>query len=163
MAELTVKRRARDLQEQPEELAVEVSSNSKGQPYKRQVEAVRTSWLLRDAKEIEIREFFRELPLSEGMSQLASARKNIELAAEVLNQRIGEEAASEVCSTCGGPSKRKDGLWIQQGVRRDPDTGILIPYRFCDVFCLREYNRKMLMPAGASPVAADGTEMGDIR
>jgi len=158
MTEFTVNRPGRKPREQFAD-----NGDVQATDYKRQSEAVRTSWLLRDAKETEIRDFFRNLPLEQGMSQLASARKNIELAAEVLNQRIGEEASKEVCSTCGGPSKRKDGLWIQQGVNRDPETGILVPYRYCDVFCLRAHNRKALMPEGASPIAVDGTEMGDVR
>lgn len=162
MTELTVKRRGRVTRvvPEPDEIAVE---NTENRPYKRAGEACRTSWLLREAKELEIRQFFREIPLTEALSQLASARKNIELGAEIINDRIGKEGNSLRCSTCGGPPKRIDGNWVMQSQELDKDTGIYVRVQYCDVFCVRERNRKKLMPAGANPLAADGTELGDIR
>lgn len=129
--------------------------------HKRAGEAARTSWLLRDAKETDIRQFFKDIPLSEGMSQLASARKNIEIAANVLNDRIGEDASEEICTSCGGPPK-PNGMWVMAGVDKDKETGLLMPYRFCSVMCVRERNRKNLLPAGSPKLRVDGREFGSV-
>lgn len=129
--------------------------------HKRFSEAARTSWLLRDAKEADIRQFFREITIAEGLSQLASARKNIEIAAEILNDRIGKEQEDEKCTSCDGPP-RQSGMWVMQGVEKDPDTGLNIPYRYCSVGCVRDRNRRKMMPAGSPKLREDGREFGDI-
>jgi hypothetical protein len=126
-------------------------------------EAARTSWLLRDAKETEIREFFKKLPLPEALSQLASARKNIEICSEILNQRISEESMRKTCTGCGGPSKRPDGNWTMNGVEKDKDTGLMAPYQYCSVECIRDRNRRRLLPEGSAKTRFDGQPEGDIR
>ena len=131
-------------------------------PHNRFAQAARTSWMLRDAKEMEIRDFFRSIPLSEALSQLASARKNIELAAEVINERIGQESENETCTSCGGPPKA-NGLWVMQGSEKDRDTGVNFSYRYCSMSCVRERNRRKMLPVGAPKHRLDGVEEGEVR
>lgn len=145
---------------EPEELE-EDQPQSREHIFKRGNQMAKVSWMMRDAKEHEIRKAFKEMSLPEALDLLAQARKNIEIAATVLNQRIGEEAEKETCTTCGGPPKR-NGLWIMQGVDKDPETGLLTPYRYCDAFCVRDRNKKKL-GIGQSNVRVDGQDMRDIR
>jgi len=122
----------------------------------------KASWCMRDAKEEEVRKAFQDMTLPEALNVLAQGRKNLEIAATVINQRLGDEAAKETCSTCGGPPRR-NGMWVLQGVDKDKETGLLVPYRYCDVICVRERNKKRLLPEGHSGTRVDGQDMGDIR
>jgi hypothetical protein len=125
-------------------------------------------WMMRDAKEAEVRTAFEEMLLPEALELLAACRKNIEIAAKIINQRITAPGDNEKCTGCGGPPKKRDPqrgtpLWVMQGSAMDRDTGLMVPYRFCDVFCVRERNKAVLLPKGDSGIGADGRALGDIK
>jgi hypothetical protein len=160
-AGVQLKRSAGRPRREPSTAFQAVEDMDNGIEHRRMSEAARTSWLLRDAKENEIRQFFKDIPLPEGLNQLSSARRNIELAAEILNDRINKEANEEVCTSCGGPP-RQNGIFVMQCVEKDPDTGLNVLYRYCSVSCVRERNRRRLMPPGSPKERADGREFGDI-
>ena len=131
---------------------------------KRASEVARAGWLAFEATENQVREYFKTVSVAEGISLLAQGRKNLEIAAFEINQRIEEGSRVERCSGCGKTLEETGrSMWMMQGAERDKDTGLDIPYRYCNVMCIRERNRKKLMPEGASPVGADGNEMGDIK
>jgi hypothetical protein len=132
---------------------------------KQQSVAARARWAMREANELEWRAWLRSSPLQEALDFLAELRKTVELASRELNQRVNDEAMRVMCTTCGGPPK-KNGLWVMQGATRDPETGLDIPYQFCDVYCVRERNKKRLLPKRNGVVedkSADVSELGDIR
>lgn len=131
---------------------------------KRASEVAKAGWILVEAKEAEVRKHFQSLPVEEGLQLLATARKHLEIAAYELNQRIEAGAKVERCSGCGKTLEEVGrSMWIMQGATRDPETGLDVPYRYCHVQCVRERNRRLLMPKDASPIGADGNIMGDIK
>lgn len=139
-----------------------IDETTNGTPLRRrEAEAARAQWLARDAREDEVRLAFRQMPLEEALSLLAVARRNIEIAAKELNQRLSEDTENETCTTCGGPPP-KNGIFVMQGSEKGEDS-LLHPYRYCSVACVRERNRKKMLPVGAPTHRLDGHEEGDIR
>lgn len=125
---------------------------------------VAAAWLSLEAKEIEVRQYFHKLPVASGLEMLARMRKQCDLAAGVLQQRI-DQGATERCTGCGKTlEEARKSQFIMQGSEVDPETGVPIPYRFCSPICVRERNReKMLPPESRNKYRFDGTEEGDIR
>ena len=131
---------------------------------KRASEVAKAGWLMVDATSEQVRKHFKTISVAEGLSLLAKAREHLEIAAFELNQRIEEGVYRERCSGCGKTLEEIGrAMWIMQGAERDAKTGLDIPYRYCSPMCVRERNRRKLMPQGADPIAADGSELGDIR
>ena len=144
-------------------LAVKNTSRFTGDS-KRASEVARAGWLAFEATENQVRQHFHSIAVTEGMSLLAQARKNIEIAAFELNQRIEETTRVERCTGCGKTLEESGrSMWMMQGAERDQNTGLDMPYRYCNVMCIRERNRKKLMPEGADKIGADGNELGDIK
>lgn len=131
---------------------------------KRAAEVAKAGWLMLDATEVEVRSHFRSVPVPEGLSLLAQARKQIEIAAFELNQRIEEGVRVERCTSCQKTLEQVGrSFWAMQGAENDPETGTMVPYRYCSPMCVRERNRRKMMPADASEIAVDGSIMGDIK
>jgi len=127
---------------------------------------VTASWLTLDAKEIEVRKYFRELDVPSGLEILAKMRKQCDLAAGELQQRI-EQNKVERCSGCGKTLEEvRKTQWIMQGSDVDPETGVPMPYRFCGPMCVRERNREKMLPKERRKdmeTRFDGQPEGDIR
>lgn len=125
---------------------------------------VAAAWLSLEAKEIEVRKYFRSIPVPSGLEMLAKMRKQCDMAAETLQGRM-DESNMERCTGCGKTLEEvRKSQWIMQGSEVDPDTGVPMPYRFCGPLCVRERNReKMLPPEQRNKLRFDGQEEGDIR
>lgn len=125
--------------------------------------AATAAWLSLEAKEIEVRQHFRTVPVLHGLEILAKMRKQCDLAAETLQQRM-DEGNTERCTGCGKTlEEARKSQWIMQGSEVDSETGVPIPYRYCGPQCVRERNReKMLPPDQRNKLRADGREMGDV-
>lgn len=126
--------------------------------------AVAAAWLSLEAKEIEVRRYFKQISVDSGLEMLARMRKQCNLAAETLQQRM-DEGNLERCSGCGKTlEEARKSQWLMQGSEVDPQTGVPMPYRFCGPMCVRERNReKMLPPDQRHKKRFDGQEEGDIR
>jgi hypothetical protein len=113
---------------------------------------------------LEVRKYFRALPVPSGLEMLAKMRKQCDLAAGELQQRM-DEGNIERCTGCGKTLEEvRKTTWIMQGSDVDPDTGVPMPYRFCSPLCVRERNReKMLPPDQRDKKRFDGQEEGDVR
>lgn len=124
---------------------------------------VTAAWLSLEAKEIEVRNYFRSITVPSGLEMLARMRKQCDLAAETLQGRMNEENTQR-CSGCGKTLEEvRKTQFIMQGSEVDPETGVPMPYRYCGPQCIRERNReKMLPPDQRNKLRADGREMGDI-
>jgi hypothetical protein len=125
---------------------------------------VTAAWLSLEAKEIEVREYFRKVPVPSGLELLAKMRHQCNLAAETLQQRM-DEGNTERCSGCGKTLEEvRKTQFLMVGSEVDPETGVPMPYRYCGPQCIRERNReKMLPPEQRNKYRFDGAEEGDIR
>jgi hypothetical protein len=126
--------------------------------------AATAAWLALDAKEIEVRAYFRKLDVPTGLELLAKMRKQCDLAAETLQSRM-DEGNMEHCTGCGKTLEEvRKTQWIMQGSEVDPDTGVPIPYRFCGALCVRERNReRMLPPEMRDQKRFDGMDIAEVR
>lgn len=133
-------------------------------PYSAVRAATTAAWLSLEAKEIEVRQYFRRVEVPNGLELLAKMRKQCDLAAETLQQRM-DEGNTERCTGCGKTlEETRKSQWIMQGSEVDPETGVPMPYRFCGPMCVRERNReKMVPPDQRNKKRFDGQEEGDIR
>lgn len=124
---------------------------------------VTAAWLSLEAKELEVRQYFRKIAVPSGLELLAKMRKQCDLAAETLQQRM-DEGNTERCTGCGKTLEEvRKPQFLMQGSDVDPETGVPIPYRFCSSMCVRERNREKMMPKGAPRMRFDGQPEGDIR
>jgi hypothetical protein len=125
---------------------------------------VTAAWLSLEAKELEVRKYFRSLEVPSGLEMLARMRKQCDLAAEVLQQRM-DEGNTERCTGCGKTlEEARKTQWIMSGAEVDPETGIPMPYRFCGVLCVRERNREKMLPKELRDQKRfDGADMGEVR
>lgn len=125
---------------------------------------VTAAWLSLEAKEIEVRQYFRQLSVSSGLEMLVLMRKQCDLAAGELQQRL-DEGNTERCTGCDKTlEEARKSQWIMVGSEVDPDTGVPMPYRYCGPQCVRARNReKMLPPEQRDKKRFDGTEEGDVR
>src|SRR5579863_2781170 len=133
-------------------------------PYSSVRAAATAAWLTLDAKEIEVRKHFRAVSVSTGLELLAKMRKQCDLAAETLQQRM-DEGNTERCSCCDKTlDECHKSQWLMQGSEVDPNTGVPMPYRFCGPMCIRQRNReKMLPPELRDKKRFDGQEEGEVR
>jgi hypothetical protein len=125
---------------------------------------VTAAWLSLSATEMEVRKYFRSVPVPSGLEALAKMRKQCDLAAAELQQRM-DDNNTERCSGCGKTLEEvRKTQFIMQGSEVDPETGVPMPYRYCGVQCVRERNReKMLPPELRDKKRFDGEEMGDVK
>jgi hypothetical protein len=125
---------------------------------------VTAAWLSLSATEMEVRKSFRSVPVPSGLEALAKMRKQCDLAAAELQQRM-DDNNTERCSGCGKTLEEvRKTQFIMQGSEVDPETGVPMPYRYCGVQCVRERNReKMLPPELRDKKRFDGEEMGDVK
>ena len=132
-------------------------------PYSSMRAAATAAWLTLDAKEIEVRKYFRSIAVASGLELLAKMRHQCNLAAETLQQRM-DEGNTERCTGCGKTlEEARKSQFIMQGSEVDPETGVPMPYRFCGVLCVRERNReKMLPPEQRKDKRVDGQDFGDV-
>jgi len=132
-------------------------------PYSSMRAAATAAWLTLDAKEIEVRKYFRSIAVASGLELLAKMRHQCNLAAETLQQRM-DEGNTERCTGCNKTlEEARKSSWIMQGSEVDPQTGVPMPYRFCGVLCVRERNReKMLPPEQRKDKRVDGQDFGDV-
>ena len=133
-------------------------------PYSAVRAAASAAWLSLEAKEIEVRRYFQSISVSSGLELLAKMRKQCDLAAAELQQRI-DLGNTERCTGCGKTlEEARKSQFIMQGSEVDSTTGIPIPYRFCSPMCVRERNReKMLPPEARNKLRFDGQEEGEVR
>jgi hypothetical protein len=122
------------------------------------------AWLSLEAKEIEVRQYFKSIPVPSGLEMLARMRKQCDIAATELQQRM-DEGNTERCTGCGKTLEEvRKAQWVMMGSDMDPDTGVPVPYRFCGPLCVRERNRKNMLPKELRDQKRfDGEEMGDVR
>ena len=132
-------------------------------PYSATRAAKAAAWLALSSTELEVRTYFRKLPVSSGLEILARMRKQCDLAAETLQQRM-DEGNTEHCSGCGKTLEQVHKTqWLMQGADVDPDTGVPMPYRFCGPMCVRERNREKMLPKEErDKLRFDGREQGDV-
>jgi hypothetical protein len=132
-------------------------------PYSTLAAANVAAALALSATELEVRQYFRKLPVSSGLEMLAKMRHQCDLAAETLQGRM-DESNQERCTGCGKTlEESRKSQWIMQGSEVDPETGVPMPYRFCGPMCVRERNReKMLPPEERNKLRFDGREMGEV-
>lgn len=125
---------------------------------------VTAAWLSLSATEMEVRKYFRSVPVPSGLEALAKMRKQCDLAAAELQQRM-DDNNTERCTGCGKTLEEvRKTQFIMQGSEVDPETGVPMPYRYCGVQCVRERNReKMLPPEQRKDKQFDGREFGDIK
>ena len=133
-------------------------------PYSATRAAATAAWLSLTATEMEVRKYFRSIPVASGLEALAKMRKQCDLAAAELQQRM-DEGNTERCTGCNKTLEEVHKTqWIFQGADVDPATGVPMPYRFCGPMCVRERNReKMLPPELRNQKRFDGEDMGDVR
>ena len=125
---------------------------------------VTAAWLSLTATELEVRKYFRTIPVASGLEALAKMRKQCDMAAETLQARM-DEGNTERCTGCEKTlEEARKSQWIMQGSEVDPDTGVPMPYRYCGPQCVRARNReKMLPPEERNKLRFDGQEMGDVK
>jgi hypothetical protein len=133
-------------------------------PYSNIRHTAAAAWLTLEAKEIEVRKYFREIPKDTGMALLAKMRRQCDLAADTLQQRI-DEGNTERCTGCGKTLEEcHKSQWIMQGSDVDPDTGVPMPYRFCGPLCVRERNREKMLPKELRDQKRfDGADIAEVR
>ncbi len=124
---------------------------------------VAAAWLSLEAKEIEVRSYFKSISVQSGLEMLARMRRQCDLAAESLQQRM-DEGNRERCTGCGKTLEEvHKNQWLMIGSDVDSETGVPVPYRFCGPMCVRERNREKMLPKDQrGKLRADGREMGDI-
>lgn len=122
------------------------------------------AWLSLEAKEIEVRQYFRKVSVPSGLELLAKMRKQCDLAASELQQRM-DEGNRERCTGCGKTLEEvRKSQWIMQGSDVDPETGVPVPYRFCSPMCVRERNREKMLPKELRDQKRfDGEDIADVR
>ena len=125
---------------------------------------VTAAWLSLTATELEVRKYFRTLEVPSGLEMLAKMRKQCDLAAEVLQQRM-DDGNKERCTGCGKTlEEARKSQFIMMGSEVDPETGVPMPYRYCGVQCVRERNREKMLPKELRDQKRfDGADMGEIR
>ena len=132
-------------------------------PYSSVRAAATAAWLSLTATELEVRKYFRSLPVQSGLEILAKMRKQCDLAAGELQNRI-DEGLTERCTGCNKTlEEARKSHWIKQGADTDPATGVPVPYRFCGALCVRERNRDKMLPKDSPRYRFDGQEEGDVR
>jgi heterodisulfide reductase subunit A-like polyferredoxin len=143
-----------------DDLAAPISSRD---PYSSMRAAATAAWLTLDAKEIEVRKYFRSIAVASGLELLAKMRHQCNLAAETLQQRM-DEGNTERCTGCNKTLEEcRKSAWLMQGSDMDADTGVPVPYRFCGPLCIRERNReRMLPPEQRKDKRVDGQDFGDV-
>jgi hypothetical protein len=124
---------------------------------------VTAAWLSLSATELEVRNYFRAIEVPSGLEALAKMRKQCDLAAQTLQDRM-DDGNKERCSGCGKTLEEvRKTQFIMQGSEVDPETGVPMPYRYCGPQCVRERNREKMLPKEErNKLRADGREMGDI-
>ena len=132
-------------------------------PYSTLAAANVAAALALSATELEVRQYFRKLPVASGLEMLAKMRHQCDLAAETLQGRM-DESNTERCTGCGKTlEEARKSQWIMVGSDMDPDTGVPVPYRFCGPLCVRERNRERMLPKEErNKLRFDGQEQGDI-
>ena len=125
---------------------------------------VTAAWLSLEAKEIEVREYFRKVPVPSGLELLAKMRHQCNLAAETLQQRM-DEGNTERCSGCGKTLEEvRKSQWVMMGSDVDVETGVPVPYRFCGPMCVRERNREKMLPKELRDQKRfDGEDIAEVR
>jgi hypothetical protein len=125
---------------------------------------VTAAWLSLTATELEVRKYFRSIAVPSGLEALAKMRKQCDLAAETLQQRM-DEGNTERCTGCGKTlEEARKSQFLMQGSEVDPETGVPMPYRYCGPQCIRARNReKMLPPEQRKEKRVDGQEFGDVQ
>jgi hypothetical protein len=133
-------------------------------PYSSVRAAATAAWLSLEAKEIEVRKYFRSVAVPTGLELLAKMRKQCDLAAETLQQRM-DEGNTERCTGCGKTLEEcHKSQWIMQGADVDAETGVPMPYRFCGPLCVRERNREKMLPKELRDQKRfDGTDIAEVR
>ena len=132
-------------------------------PYSATRAAATAAWLSLSATELEVRKYFRKLPVASGLEMLAKMRHQCNLAAETLQGRM-DESNQERCTGCGKTlEEARKSQWIMVGSEVDPETGVPMPYRYCGPQCIRERNREKMLPKEErNKLRFDGREQGDI-
>lgn len=122
------------------------------------------AWLSLSATELEVRKYFRSISKDSGLEMLAKMRRQCDLAATELQQRI-DDNLTERCSGCGKTLEEvRKTQWIMQGSDVDPDTGVPMPYRFCGPMCVRERNREKMLPKELRDQKRfDGEDIAEVR
>jgi hypothetical protein len=132
-------------------------------PYSTLAAANVAAQLALSATELEVRNYFRKLPVASGLEMLAKMRRQCNLAAETLQGRMDEQN-TERCTGCGKTlEEARKSQWVMIGSDMDPETGVPVPYRFCGPMCVRERNREKMLPKEErNKLRFDGREQGDI-
>jgi hypothetical protein len=125
---------------------------------------VTAAWLSLEAKELEVRQYFRKVPVPSGLELLAKMRKQCDLAAETLQQRM-DEGNTERCTGCNKTLEEvHKSQWLMIGSDVDPATGVPVPYRFCGPLCVRERNREKMLPKEfRNQKRFDGEDIAEVR
>ena len=125
---------------------------------------VTAAWLSLTATELEVRKYFRTLEVPSGLEMLARMRKQCDLAAEVLQQRM-DDGNKERCTGCGKTlEEARKSQFIMMGSEVDPETGVPMPYRYCGVQCVRERNREKMLPKELRDQKRfDGADIAEVR
>ena len=139
-------------------------ANSPRNHYAAVRQAAAATWLSLTATELEVRQHFRSIPVQTGLETLARMRKQCDMAAGELQQRLNE-GNTERCTGCNKTLEEcRKTQWLMLGADMDPDTGVPVPYRFCGPLCVRERNRKTMLPKDQrDKLRFDGQEEGEIR
>ena len=132
-------------------------------PYSTLAAANVAAQLALSATELEVRNYFRKLPVASGLEMLAQMRHQCNLAAETLQGRM-DEGNTERCTGCGKTlEEARKSQFLMQGSEVDPETGVPMPYRYCGPQCIRERNREKMLPKEErNKLRFDGREQGDI-
>ena len=122
------------------------------------------AWLSLTATELEVRKYFRSISVPSGLEALAKMRKQCDLAAAELQQRM-DDGNKERCTGCGKTlEETRKSQWLMMGSDMDPETGVPVPYRFCGPLCIRERNKERMLPKEErNKLRFDGQDMGEIR
>lgn len=100
--------------------------------------AARARWAGEKATESELREYFRTAPIDDCLVLLANMRKNAEMGAFEINQRMTETDQTK-CKTCHKP-KPPNRQWRLIRPRREPG-GIVVNEFFCSDACVALENQ----------------------
>jgi len=125
---------------------------------------VTAAWLSLTATELEVRKYFKSIPVASGLEMLTKMRKQCDMAAETLQGRM-DESNTERCTGCGKTLEEcHKSQWIMMGSDMDADTGVPVPYRFCGPLCVRERNRKNMLPKELRDQKRfDGEDIAEVR
>ena len=146
-----------------DDLAAPVASINPRSAHSAAAATVTAAWLSLEAKEIEVRHYFRKVPVPSGLELLAKMRRQCDLAAETLQQRM-DEGNTERCTGCNKTLEEvRKTQFLMQGSEVDPETGVPMPYRYCGPQCIRERNREKMLPKEErNKLRFDGREQGDV-